>query len=106
MPLPINDRQDYRSNAKLYRYQKAPRKSTIYKGLFLKVPGAGLEPARPKGHMALNHACLPISAPGHWVFALGSQIYQHLALFQWFLWKIFLATSSPVFLPKVPNIIW
>ena len=28
------------------------------------VPRAGLEPARPKGHMALNHACLPISAPG------------------------------------------
>ena len=28
------------------------------------MPGAGLEPARPKGHMALNHACLPISAPG------------------------------------------
>ena len=30
----------------------------------IKVPGAGLEPARPKGHMALNHACLPIPAPG------------------------------------------
>ena len=28
------------------------------------VPGAGLEPARPNGHMALNHACLPIPAPG------------------------------------------
>ena len=28
------------------------------------VPRAGLEPARPNGHMALNHACLPISAPG------------------------------------------
>ncbi len=29
-----------------------------------KVPGVGLEPTRPKGHMALNHACLPIPAPG------------------------------------------
>ena len=28
------------------------------------VPGAGVEPARPYGHMALNHACLPIPAPG------------------------------------------
>ncbi len=28
------------------------------------VPEAGVEPARPKGHMALNHACLPIPAPG------------------------------------------
>ena len=28
------------------------------------VPRAGLEPARPNEHMALNHACLPISAPG------------------------------------------
>lgn len=24
----------------------------------------GLEPTRPNGHMALNHACLPIPAPG------------------------------------------
>ena len=30
----------------------------------INVPGAGLEPARPNGHMALNHACLPIPAPG------------------------------------------
>ncbi len=29
-----------------------------------KVPGAGVEPARPNGHMTLNHACLPIPAPG------------------------------------------
>lgn len=29
-----------------------------------KVPGVGLEPTRPNGHMALNHACLPIPAPG------------------------------------------
>ena len=28
------------------------------------VPRAGVEPARPNGHMALNHACLPIPAPG------------------------------------------
>lgn len=28
------------------------------------VPGAGVEPARPNGHMALNHACLPVPAPG------------------------------------------
>ena len=27
------------------------------------VLGTGLEPAQPKGHMALNHACLPISPP-------------------------------------------
>ena len=26
---------------------------------------AGLEPARPYGHMALNHACLPIPALPH-----------------------------------------
>ncbi len=28
------------------------------------VPGMGLEPTHPNGHMALNHACLPIPAPG------------------------------------------
>lgn len=28
------------------------------------MPGAGVEPARPNGHMALNHACLPVPAPG------------------------------------------
>jgi hypothetical protein len=32
--------------------------------VFVFVPRAGVEPARPNGHMALNHACLPISAPG------------------------------------------
>ncbi len=31
---------------------------------FSSVPGEGVEPSRPKGHMALNHACLPIPAPG------------------------------------------
>ncbi len=31
-----------------------------------KVPRAGVEPARPNGHMALNHACLPIPAPGQY----------------------------------------
>ncbi len=29
----------------------------------IKVPRMGVEPTRPKGHMALNHACLPIPAP-------------------------------------------
>ena len=28
------------------------------------VPGEGLEPSHPCGHMPLKHACLPISAPG------------------------------------------
>lgn len=28
------------------------------------VPRMGVEPIRPNGHMALNHACLPIPAPG------------------------------------------
>lgn len=28
------------------------------------VPRMGVEPTRPNGHMALNHACLPIPAPG------------------------------------------
>lgn len=32
------------------------------------VPRAGVEPARPYGHMALNHACLPIPAPGQLPF--------------------------------------
>ncbi len=32
---------------------------------FLLVPEEGLEPSHPKGHMALNHACLPVSALGH-----------------------------------------
>ena len=34
---------------------------TLYTDL---VPKAGIEPARPNGHMALNHACLPVPAPG------------------------------------------
>ncbi len=29
------------------------------------VPKEGVEPSRPKGHMALNHACLPIPALGY-----------------------------------------
>ncbi len=28
------------------------------------VPRMGVEPTRPNGHMALNHACLPVPAPG------------------------------------------
>ena len=31
---------------------------------YLRVPKAGVEPARPNEHMALNHACLPIPALG------------------------------------------
>tara|TARA_Y100001978_G_scaffold161152_1_gene147415 strand:- start:204 stop:464 length:261 start_codon:yes stop_codon:yes gene_type:complete len=31
---------------------------------YLKVPKAGVEPARPNEHMALNHACLPVPALG------------------------------------------
>ena len=27
------------------------------------VPRMGVEPTRPNGHMALNHACLPVPAP-------------------------------------------
>ena len=30
----------------------------------INVPETGIEPARPNGHMALNHACLPIPALG------------------------------------------
>ena len=29
------------------------------------VPEKGLEPPRPRGHMVLNHACLPISPLRH-----------------------------------------
>lgn len=31
---------------------------------FKYVPEMGVEPTRPNGHMALNHACLPIPAFG------------------------------------------
>lgn len=46
--------------------QRDEKKDRVYRGLsqIVLVPRAGLEPARPNGHMALNHACLPISAPG------------------------------------------
>ena len=45
------------------------------------VPRAGLEPARPYEHYALNVACLPISAPRHWddteyTLQFASQIWQ------------------------------
>lgn len=33
------------------------------------VPGMGIEPTHPNGHMALNHACLPVPAPG-WILIL------------------------------------
>jgi hypothetical protein len=36
----------------------------IYKPLFLLVPGAGLEPARPYGQGILSPLRLPISPPG------------------------------------------
>ena len=42
---------------------KTQKETTLESDLFT-VPRAGIEPARPKEHMALNHACLPISAPG------------------------------------------
>ena len=45
--------------------------------LFVFVPRAGVEPARPNGHMALNHACLPISAPGRERDSLWIQIFQN-----------------------------
>ena len=35
----------------------------VYSTYFYMVPRAGLEPARPYEHYALNVACLPISAP-------------------------------------------
>ena len=34
-----------------------------------KVPRAGVEPARSNEHMALNHACLPVSAPGLFILS-------------------------------------
>ena len=43
-----------------WRWDKKKREENL--ALF--VPRVGLEPTRPNGHMALNHACLPISAPG------------------------------------------
>ena len=36
----------------------------IHNSLILKVPEEGVEPSRSEEHMALNHACLPIPAPG------------------------------------------
>jgi hypothetical protein len=32
------------------------------------VPGAGLEPARPKEHRILSPACLPIPPSGHLIY--------------------------------------
>ncbi len=46
-----------------------PRLSTMLRDIRPRCPATsrvrweGLEPSRPCGHMALNHACLPISAP-------------------------------------------
>ena len=39
-----------------------------------KVPRAGVEPARPNGHMALNHACLPVPAPGQ--YTKGNELFE------------------------------
>ena len=41
-------------------------KKPTFLGGFLRliVPEVGVEPTRPCGHMNLNHACLPVSAPG------------------------------------------
>ncbi len=41
---------------------------------FYTVPRAGVEPARPNGHMALNHACLPVPAPGQYKYLLQDNI--------------------------------
>ena len=47
-----------------FKKQKKPNYLLIRRLEFKVVPRMGLEPTRPKGHMALNHACLPIPAPG------------------------------------------
>ncbi len=52
------------SLATLYKFTFFDVKMQILLFFSLKVPGEGVEPSRPKGHMALNHACLPIPAPG------------------------------------------
>jgi len=39
------------------------KKSRLSAAFFVR--WAGVEPARPHGHMALNHACLPFPAPAH-----------------------------------------
>src|SRR5699024_788002 len=50
---------------KIFRcFYKLILKNVNTKNNLFKVPRAGVEPARPNGHMALNHACLPIPAPG------------------------------------------
>ncbi len=49
---------------KLLNQVKVVKESLEIKKGSKKVPGVGLEPTRPNGHMALNHACLPIPAPG------------------------------------------
>ena len=41
-----------------------PNKKAILFRMTFAVPEMGVEPIRPNGHMALNHACLPIPAPG------------------------------------------
>ena len=42
--------------------------SANFKNLSRLVPGAGLEPARPKEHRILSPACLPIPPSGHLIY--------------------------------------
>jgi hypothetical protein len=66
--LKCSQTRNYRCFLIFIMYLKIFHKKTLTKLLFcesLKVPRAGVEPAHPEGHMALNHACLPIPAPGH-----------------------------------------
>lgn len=41
----------------------AEQKRPLFSEQSFVVPRMGVEPTRPNGHMALNHACLPIPAP-------------------------------------------
>lgn|SRR5690606_348535 len=43
--------------------QNKSRRSDNFNHFSCFVPGMGIEPTRPNGHMALNHACLPVPAP-------------------------------------------
>ena len=46
----------------LMNYGKTKKRSNFH--LISFVPGAGLEPARPRSHWILSPACLPIPPPG------------------------------------------
>ena len=56
------DDHNWSSNQVVAQIVMQKKASALRDSLF--VPRVGLEPTRPNGHMALNHACLPISAPG------------------------------------------